>query len=233
MPFNYNISVLELLDILGCKPNPDYRPDPRLPALLNDFLSRAAGQPLFRTADIWTGHPAWFSYEAIEERIEEDKDYWEEHPEECEDDSYYPFLRLPREQWPTLAENYLEIGSDCAAGVVEFGIREGDLDRADPPVYMLHETEAPTGWKRFSAALSDYLRYVLCAILCCESYHTGMDVLKKAGWEYSECEKPGDAPMIPCVFDLSVCCGYDADTNTVLAVLSDARCKAYQIAKKE
>ena len=52
MAFHYDISVLELLDILGCQPNPDYQPDPRLPALLNDFLSRAYDHPLFKTADI-------------------------------------------------------------------------------------------------------------------------------------------------------------------------------------
>ena len=37
--------------------------------------------------------------------------------------------------------------------------------------------------------------------------------------------------MIPCVFNLSVCCGYDTDTKTVLAILSDAQCEAYQITK--
>ena len=40
--------------------------------------------------------------------------------------------------------------------------------------------------------------------------------------------------MIPCVFDLAVCCGYDPDTKTVLAVLSDTQwCKAFQITKKD
>lgn len=234
MPFNYDISVLELLDVLGCKPGPDCQPDPRLPALLNDFLSRACQQPLFRTADIWTDHPDWFSYEAIEERIEEDREYYEEHPEELEGDSYAPFFQRPKEQWPALVENYLEIGSDYAAGVVEFGIREADLDQADPMVYMQHEEDEPTGWKPFTATLTGYLKYVLCAILCGESYHTGQHVLEKAGWTYAECEKPEDAPMIPCVFDLSVCCGYDADTNTVLAIMSDTQwCKAFQITKKD
>ena len=66
MAFNYNIPVLELLDILGCPPDPDYQPDPRLPALLNDFLSRAYNSPLFKTADIWTKHPARTSYEVLE-----------------------------------------------------------------------------------------------------------------------------------------------------------------------
>ena len=233
MAFNYDISVLELLDLLGCQPNPDYQPDPRLPALLNDFLSRAYNSPLFKTADIWTKHPAWTSYEVLEERVEEDREYYEEHPEELEeDDAFGPFFKLPKEEWPTLVENYLEIGSDCAAGVVDFGIREGDLDQADPVVYMLHEEDAPTGWKQFAPNLTGYLKYVLCAILCGESYYTGQNVLEKAGWTYTACEKPADAPMIPCVFDLAVCCGYDPDTKTVLAILSDTQwCKAYQITK--
>ena len=134
MAFNYDISVLELLDVLGCQPNPDYQPDPRLPALLNDFLSRACDSPLFKTADIWTKHPAWTSYEVLEERVEEDREYYEEHPEELEeDDAFGPFFKLPKEEWPTLVENYQEIGSDYAAGVVEFGIREGDLGQAEKP----------------------------------------------------------------------------------------------------
>ena len=233
MAFNYDIPVLELLDILGCPPDPDYQPDPRLPALLNDFLSRACDHPLFETADIWTGHSDWTSYEVLEERIEEDREFYEEHLEELEeDDPLAPFFKLPKEQWSTLVENYLEIGSDYAAGVVEFGIREGDLSQPDPVVYMLHEGDAPTGWKRFSATLSDYLKYVLCAVLCCETYDTGMEVLEEEGWTYTECEKPEDAPMIPCIFDLAVCCGYDPDTKTVLAILSDAKCKAYQITKE-
>ena len=60
-----------------------------------------------------------------------------------------------------------------------------------------------------------------------------MEVLEEAGWSFEELEEPEDAPMIPCIFDLSVCCGYDPDTKTVLAILSDAECKAYQIAKKD
>ena len=124
MAFNYDISVLELLDILGCQPNPDYQPDPRLPALLNDFLSRACKQPLFRTADIWTTRSCWFSNEAIEEWVEEDREYYEEHPEELEeDDAFGPFFKLPKEEWPTLVENYQEIGSDYAAGNVRCAVR--------------------------------------------------------------------------------------------------------------
>lgn len=234
MAFNYDISVLELLDILDCRPNPDYQPDPRLPALLNNFLSRACDHPLFETADIWTGHPAWFSYEAIEERVEEDREYYAEHPEKlAEDDSYAPFYKLPKAEWSTLVENYLEIGSDFSAGIIEFGIQEGCLDQPDPPVYMLHETELPTGWKRFSATLSDYLKYVLCAVLCCETYETGMEVLEEEGWSFEQCEKPEDAPMTPCIYDLTICCGYDPDTKTILAVLGDAQYTAYQITRED
>ena len=234
MAFNYDIPVLELLDILGCQPNPDYQPDPRLPALLNDFLSRAYNSSLFKTADIWTKHPAWTSYEVLEERVEEDREYYEEHPEELEeDDPFAPFFKLSKEQWPTLVENYLEIGSDYAAGVVEFGIREADLDQADPVVYMLHEVDAPTGWKRFSATLSDYLKYVLCAVLCCETYETGMEVLEEAGWSFEEIERPEDAPMTSCINGLLVCCGYDPDTKTILAILFDPERKAYRITKED
>lgn len=234
MSFNYNISILELLDILGCKPNLEYHRDSNLPDLLNDFLSRIYKHPLFKTADIWTEHPAWRSYEIIEERIDEDREYYEEHPEEFEGNSYEPFFRLSKDKWSELVANYVEIGSDYAAGVVEFGIRDEDLKQENPMVYMLHEEDAPIGWKRFSETLSDYLKYVVCAVLCCESYSTGKNVLEKEGWKYMECEKPKDAPLTPCIFNLAVCCGYDSDAHTILAILSlsDAQCKTVQITKE-
>ena len=37
MAMNYDLSALELLQILGCEPAADYEADERLPKLLNDF----------------------------------------------------------------------------------------------------------------------------------------------------------------------------------------------------
>ena len=99
MAMNYDRNALEILEILGCEASLDYQPDPRLPVMLNNFLSMARDNPLFRTPDIWVDREAYFSYEDIEERIEEDKDYWAEHPDEC-DDPYFPFSQIPKEKWP-------------------------------------------------------------------------------------------------------------------------------------
>ena len=109
---------------------------------------------------------------------------------------------------------------------------EKDLDQPDPPVCILHEGD-PTGWTQLCPDLSSYLKYVLCAILCCETYETGMEVLEEEDWCFEECEKPEDAPMTACLSDLAVCCGYDPDTHTILAILSNPQCTAFQITKED
>lgn len=135
MSYNYQLSPLEILELLGCEPAPGYQPDQRLPRLLNDFLSRAAsplGQQLFRTADIWTSRPARFLYDDIADTLKRHRDYWAKHPDKWQDSEYYPFGQLPREQWPQLMPDYLQIGSDYAAGVVEFALRAADLALPEP-----------------------------------------------------------------------------------------------------
>lgn len=131
MAMNYDLSALELLQILGCEPAADYEADERLPKLLNDFLSRIYENPLFETADIWQDGMAYFSYESIAESIDEDAGYWAEHAEEWADSEYYSFAELPQSEWSTLVPNYLKIGSDYAAGIVEFAILEADLGADD------------------------------------------------------------------------------------------------------
>lgn len=233
MAMNYSLSALEILKILGGKPSPEYVPDPQIPAMLNEFLSMAKGNPLFATPDIYVDRETYFSYDAIQERIEEDGEYWEQHPDECEDDEYYPFSQLPRERWQEKVANYLQIGSDYGAGVLVFGIREEDLGQEDPPVYMLHEEDEPVGWKVFSETLSGFLIYILCgSTLCCETYNTAKNVLEKQGWTYEACGKPADVPKeYSFIYGMTVCCGYDKETNTLLAAQTDGACKAYRISR--
>ena len=234
MSVNYELSALEILKILGGKPSPNYTADPMIPAMLNEFLSMAKDNPLFATPDIHVDRETYFSYESIQERIEEDKEYWESHPGECEEDAYYPFSQLPRERWPEKVANYLHIGSDYAAGVVVWGIREDGLNKEDPPVYMLHEEDEPTGWKVFSQTLSGFLMYILCgSTLCCESYSTAKNVLSKQGWTYEKWEKPADVPKeYAFVFGMTVCGGWDAETNALLVAQTDgAVCRGYRISR--
>ncbi len=112
MAMNCELSAIDILRVLGRKPSPDYVPDPKIPPMLNEFLSLAKNDPLFATPDIHVDRETYFSYEAIQERVEEDAEYWEAHPDECEDDDYFPFSRLPQEQWHEKLANYLHIGSD-------------------------------------------------------------------------------------------------------------------------
>ncbi len=233
MAMNYDLSALELLQILGCEPAADYEADERLPKLLNDFLSRICENPLFETADIWQDGMAYFSYESIAETIEDNNKYWTEHPEARAESWTDAFSRLPQSEWPTLVPNYLTIGSDYAAGIVEFAILEADLGQENPPVYMHHEADDERTWKRFSDTLSGFLMYILCAVLSCETYETAQEVLEDEGWDYAECDKPETiGRQYDFIQGLSVACGYDAETNTILSVLEDNECKAFLISRE-
>jgi len=82
MSIKYDLTAIEILKLLGYskpigKENLEVfekEKDLKLPSCLFDFLSVAYDNPLLTTADIWTG--LYFSYEDIEERIEDDKEYW-------------------------------------------------------------------------------------------------------------------------------------------------------------
>lgn len=127
----------------------------------------------------------------------------------------------------------MKIGSDYAAGIVEFAILEADLGQENPPVYMHHEADDERTWKRFSDTLSGFLMYILCAVLSCETYETAQEVLEDEGWEYAECDKPENiGRQYDFIQGLSVACGYDAETNTILSVLEDNECKAFLISRE-
>lgn len=188
---NYDITPLEVLEILGAKPSDEFEPISDVPALLNDFLSLAVDMELFETANIWTDRSGYYS------------------DSEC-----------------------LKIGSDYSTGTIEFGIKTEDLSLNDPPVYILFEDDA-AGWKPFSDTLSGFLMYILCSILCCEDYDTAQDVLEKSNWIYEDCPKPkGITKTYSFIYGLSVCCGYESDTNTLLAILTDRKSKVYRISKE-
>ncbi len=114
------------------------------------------------------------------------------------------------------------------------GIKEEDLGQEDPPVYMLHEEDEPLGWKVFSETLSGFLMYILCgSTLCCESYDTAKKVLKNEGWTYEACEKPADVPKeYSFIYGMTVCGGYDEDSDTLFAAQTDGTCRAYRIFRK-
>ncbi|MDE7275159.1 MAG: SMI1/KNR4 family protein [Lachnospiraceae bacterium] len=214
MVVRYDLSAIDMVKILGCTRPPSreewedlrkrYNPSlpmdmtrlerfqeeyhQTIPPMLYEFLRLANDHPLFETADIWAAGSClpYFSYEDIEEQIEEDRDYWEETPEDRAEDEYYQLSQIPREQWKESVLNYLYIGSDYAAGVVNFGICETDLDREDPPVYYLHEAGSVKDWKVIADTLSDFLGGIVCDMLAGVQYTTAKDYLEKRGWEFIE-----------------------------------------------
>lgn len=190
MGIRYDISVFEIVKLLKC-PSPTSKQRKRkhkeqklsadMPSVLSDFLSLIANNPLFETSDIWTNYH-YFFYEAIAERIEDDKEYRKENPDECADDEYYQFSLLPRETWPDKLPNYLVIGSDYGSGVVIFGI--ADVDKDAPSVFEHHEENELTEWNLLNDNLYDFLMMVTCDVLSCAAYDTAKEVLTKSGWVY-------------------------------------------------
>ena len=111
-----NITIFDILNIMKLQ-STGYKAELRkyaeeknikLPDILCDFIDRAANNPFFETADVWTGKPVLYSewLEKIEGEI------------------------------PKAMEEYLLIGSDCGAGVAVFGIKSQDLGMDNPPVYF-------------------------------------------------------------------------------------------------
>lgn len=125
--------------------------------------------------------------------------------------------------------DYLLIGSDFSAGIMEFGICVVDLDKNDPPVYMHHECDSITEWKLYTETVSEFLMRVFCEVLICEMYDTAMDTLKGEGWnavtlskeELHDYEIDFDAmTKYPAFYDAEALlgCTYDEDNQILLAI---------------
>lgn len=257
MAIKYNLTAVEILDWLGYKESGDtaelkdleQKNNVKLPVCFKKLLSMANHNPLLATADIWTDRSPYFSYDDIKERLEDDKDYWMEHPEECDGDEYYSFSQIPAGQWPDHVSNYLQIGSDYAAGIAVFGIRAEDLKLDNPPVYMLHEADSLTDWKVLDNTLTDFFMRILCDALCCAEYSTAKRVLQQAGWNYYKCDESEEVKRqlsqrgidlremkkYSSLYGVEVFyrCGYEEENNTLFIIRNDKdeNCKAYMISK--
>lgn len=199
MAVNYTLTATEIMNLLGYdKPTGKEKLEKfqqenniNIPEALFEFLEVALENPMLEYADIWTDGIHFF-YDEIEEMIEEDKDYWEENPDEEEDFSdYYQFYKIPKEDWPTKVANYLLFGSDQGAGVVVFGIKDEDWGKKDPVVYIQHEADFLTVWNPYTKwapsvdTVSEYLMSILLDALTCIMYQTSKDVLEDEGWAFS------------------------------------------------
>lgn len=183
MKIKYDLSAVEILDILGGNASKaaadaeiyirefETQYQITVPKCLKAFMADAVDNPLLKTADIWTNSQSlWtFLYHEIESMNE--------------DEEFYPeFINIPREQWSGMVADYLEIGSDYAAGVVTFGICVNDLDEEDPPVYVNHEANEIEQWDKMWDKVSDYLLTVTCDALIGAEYDTAERVLRNNGW---------------------------------------------------
>lgn len=240
MKFNYDLSAVEILKLLGYSEpigkdtllKAERENNLKLPSILFEFWSLTADCPLFKTADIWTEKKDffWFSYDGIQEWIDCEKDYWENNPQDCADDEYYEFYKLPKEQWGNCVPNYLQIGSDYGAGVAVFGICLDEIGQDNPPVYGLIEGDSLTDWQIYDNCLSDFLMRSLCDVLSCKEYDTAAHVLKKMGWIVNEVyqENFPDLNMNNLLKQKStygadaVCgCAYDEEKKLLLSAVID------------
>jgi len=251
----YNLTASQLLQTLGYIEDTgsfklkafEQEENIKLPSILFEYLSLRYDIDLMKTSDIW--NIPYFSYVDIEERIEEDKEYWEEDPENCEGDEFYEFSKMSKEEWPEHVANYLQFGSDYAAGVVNFAICIHDLKRDDPPVYYLHEENSLCDWKLLSETLSEFLIGIVSDVLTCQNYKTAIAVLEKKGWEYQVTEyatyEDVNKELSKCNIDLSSMkqteaygrklvysnC-YDEENKVLYLISLDSNiCKVYKIAK--
>lgn len=192
MGFACDFTAVEILKLLGYTTpvgkdtliRAEQEKNRKLPPLLFEFLSLAENCPLLATADLWTTNLDSFClfYEEIQELIDEDREYWAKNPGDYTDNEFFQFSQLPREQWESRVPNFLLIGSDYGAGVVQFGIRLADGKQEDPPVYVNHECDSLSDWRLWRAHLSAFLMEILCDALCCGEYHTASRALEKTGW---------------------------------------------------
>ena len=212
-----NITIFDILNIMKLQ-STGYKAELRkyaeeknikLPDILCDFIDRAANNPFFETADVWTGKPVLYSewLEKIEGEI------------------------------PKAMEEYLLIGSDCGAGVAVFGIKSQDLGMDNPPVYLHVEGDEANDWQSMFDSVSDFLMTTLCDVLACFNYDTAIESLRKCGYSCQEFHDTNiiqgflkrhkmdwdKAPKHKSIYgtNAQVGCFYDNDLNQLVIVRTD------------
>lgn len=243
MRFQYNLTASDLLKQLGytnvVKNNSIKKEETtcleqdknlKLPPVLSEFLNLAKDCPLLSTADVYTNFEQLrFLYDDIQEWIDYDTEYWEKNPEKYKENEYFQLSKLPKEQWEIYVPNYLIIGSDYAAVVVQFGIRLSDIQQDNPPVYMNHECDSIFDWQLFDETVSDFLIRTLCDVLCCTYYNTASHILKEAGWTFRKLSKEDLSKQIDDMSAMLRCkskytvygCAYSKEENRLLTVRFD------------
>ena len=192
MPVNYDLTADQVLRILGYnKPSGDTMINQfereyniKMPGSLSSFLRIAYECPMLSTCDLKVSGSPGFLYEEIKTIIEERREEWNEDPEWCEEDDYYIYSKIPKEDWYKYTKDYLITGSGYGTGVVTYGICKDDMDKEDPPLYLLFEDNEPAGWELCSDTLTDFLMMQICYVILGIEYDTAEKVLIENGWNY-------------------------------------------------
>lgn len=212
----YNLSALEIMNLLGYdKPVGKEKLESLekanhivLPQIYRSFMEIAHECPLLETADIWNSVDRfYFYYDELDERIADECEEWDDDPESYQENTLYQLSQLPHEEWAKRVKNFLEIGSDFAGGIVNFGISPENMGEQDPPLFWHHEADDYMVWKPDpdGEKLSDFLLDVVLNVLALTEYDTAEDALEEMGWEYTELtlEKPLQDCLQECNIDLN------------------------------
>ena len=197
MPVNYDLTADHVLGIFGYnKPSGDAMINQfereyniKMPSSLSNFLRIAYECPMLLTCDLKISGSPGFLYKEIETIIEERREEWDEDPEWREEDDYYNYSKIPKEDWHKYTKDKLIIGSDYGAGAVTYGICKDDMYKEDPPLYLLFEDNEPAGWELFSDTLSAFLMMQICYVILGIEYDTAKKVLIENGWNYKLYER--------------------------------------------
>ncbi len=237
----YNMSAVEILKILGYNEPTGkewlekFKKDNNitLPKAYEDFMELAYNCPLFGTGNVWIGKhiggigiaTPYFFFENIEEIIDDMSEDWEKNPAEAEEDIIYQISKLPKELWTEKTSDYLQIGSDYCSGIVTFGIKKDDLSKSNPPVYMQHEADEKTVWKKEYSTVSEFLFAEVLENLSCANYSTAEEALEEKGWEYIDHNEFGDEDIEEKLKDFGI--DMDKLEETVCISLYDKRFLVY------
>ena len=212
----YNLTAREILDTLGYREPVgkekleafEQANQLKLPEAYRTFMEVAHQCPMLETADVWrrVDDLLWY-YDVLKEQIEDYREEWSEDPESCQEDELYQLSQLPEEAWRDRVANVLEIGSDCGAGIVSFGVSPETMAEQDPPLLMHHEMDPCTVWGPLGEegeTVSDYLLDVVLNALALIDYETAEEALEALDWEYTELslEEPFEACLQAAGIDL-------------------------------
>lgn len=212
MSKKYDVSIYEIADFL-CKydllsetpkgfsdaqiQEAEKRLNITLPASYKKYLS-LYGQNTINDKFNHINAPAEIicSYDMIDEILEDDKEFFESASSEKEKNEYYPFFKLPKEQWHTITENYVLIWYENQ-GCWNAGYLKQDLLNgvSDPPVYISTQDDFIT-FEKICENTEEFLTEMLffsaweIGFDCYQEHTSIINFIQKEGLDqYKICQK--------------------------------------------